>query len=97
MCWHTWANGGVEPRAVSGRGRVAAFTINLKQWAPRMEVPFVYAAVELEEQAELYVMTNITGCAVDDVYARMPVTVRFEAHEDVWLPMFEPTGDGDGR
>src|SRR5579863_8969582 len=42
--------GEVQPEAVSGRGRVASYTINYQQWLPGMAVPFVFAAVELEEQ-----------------------------------------------
>lgn len=74
---------------VSGRGRVAAYTINYEPWVPGLEVPFVFASVELEEQAELYVFTNILA-PFDSVRIGMPVTVAFEQHEDVWLPMFSP-------
>ena len=35
-------------------------------------------------------MTNIVGCAPDDVRIGMPVQVIFEHHDDVWLPLFEP-------
>ena len=56
-------------------------------------MPFVFAAVELEEQAELYVFTNILA-PVDAVSRGMAVTVTFEHHEDVWLPMFVPAGAG---
>src|SRR5579863_3135702 len=42
--------GEVQPEAVSGRGRVASYTINYQQWLPGMAVPFVFAAVELAEQ-----------------------------------------------
>jgi uncharacterized OB-fold protein len=83
----------VAPTAVSGRGRVAAFTVNRQAWLPGMRVPFVFAAVELEEQAELYVLTNIVGCPVEAVRPDLPVEVVFEAHEDVYLPMFRPRGD----
>jgi uncharacterized protein len=69
---------------------VATFTINHQRWTADLEVPFVFAAVELDEQAELYVFTNIVHCAVDQVRIGMPVSVRFEPHGDVFLPMFEP-------
>ncbi|RVT95055.1 DNA-binding protein [Sphingomonas crocodyli] len=83
--------GAVAPQAVSGRARVASYTINVQPWLPGMKVPFLFAAVELEEQKELYVMTNIVGCPVDQVTIGMPVSVVFEQHDDVWLPMFQPT------
>jgi uncharacterized OB-fold protein len=79
----------VAPQPVSGRGKVATYTINYEQWIPGLQVPFVFAAVELEEQPELYVFTNILA-PVDQVKRGMPVTVSFEQHEDVWLPMFSP-------
>lgn len=83
----------VAPQPVSGRGRIATYSINHEPWVPGLEVPFVFAAVELEEQAELYVFTNILA-PVDAVSRGMAVTVTFEHHEDVWLPMFVPAGAG---
>jgi uncharacterized OB-fold protein len=80
----------MEPQAVSGRGRVASFSVNHQAWLPGLPVPFVFAAVELEEQAQLYVFTNIVNTPVEDVEIGMPVEVTFEAHEDVHLPMFQP-------
>jgi len=79
----------VTPTAVSGRGRIATFTINFEAWLPGLEVPFVIAAVELEEQAELYVFTNILA-PVDSVRIGMPVSVTFERHDEIFLPMFVP-------
>lgn len=81
----------VAPTPVSGRGKVKTFTINRQQWLPGLTEPFVFAAVELEEQAELYVFSNILA-APEAVRSGMRVTVCFEHHEDVWLPMFEPEG-----
>ena len=84
------------PSPVSGRGRVATFTVNEQRWTAQLDVPFVFAAVELEEQAELYVFSNIVGCAVDRVRIGMPVTARFERHGDVYLPLFEPAENSGG-
>ena len=77
----------VVPRVVSGRGRVATYTINHEPWLPGLEVPFAFAAVELDEQAELYVFTNLL-MPFDQIRIGMPVSVTFAHHEDVWLPMF---------
>lgn len=77
----------MTPRAVSGRGKVATFTINYEPWSPGLDVPFVFAAVELEEQAELYVFSNIVG-PVEAVQIGMQVSVFFEPHEDIFLPLF---------
>jgi uncharacterized OB-fold protein len=86
----------VSPETVSGRGRVATFTINQQPWVPGLATPFVFAAVELAEQAELYVFTNIIGCAPDAVRIGMPVEVSFEPlGEAIYLPMFQPSGAAD--
>lgn len=84
----------VAPVAVSGRGRVVTYTVNHESWLPGLKVPFVYAAVELEEQAQLYVFTNISG-PVEAVRTGLPVAVRFEPIEDVWLPLFDPLPGAD--
>ncbi|HEX7852781.1 MAG TPA: zinc ribbon domain-containing protein [Sphingobium sp.] len=83
----------VAPAPVSGRGRVATYTVNHERWLPSLEVPFVYAAVELEEQAGLYVYTNILAPA-DAVHTGQLVAVEFEPVEDVWLPLFRPVQGG---
>lgn len=79
----------VAPQPVSGRGRVRTFTINHQPWVPGMAVPFVFAAIELEEQPELYVLSNVAG-PVEEVRSGMPVEVFFEQQEDVWIPLFRP-------
>jgi uncharacterized OB-fold protein len=83
----------VEPQPVSGHGVVVTFTVNHKQWLPDLPVPYVVALVSIAEQDDVRLATNITGCAVDDVYIGMPVRVRFERHQDLWVPLFEPYHD----
>ncbi|WP_232495966.1 Zn-ribbon domain-containing OB-fold protein [Novosphingobium kaempferiae] len=75
----------VAPEAVSGKGRLASYTVNREAWVSGLAVPFVFGVVELAEQAQLYVFTNILA---DEVRVGMPLTVSFEQHDDVWLPMF---------
>ena len=84
----------VAPEAVSGEARVATYTINYEPWLPGLPVPFVFAAVELAEQAQLYVFTNILA-PIHAVRIGQPVKVSFERHEDVWLPMFAPMEAAD--
>lgn len=79
----------VGPRAVSGRGSVASFTLNYQQWTPGLEVPFVVAIIELIEQPGLRFLSNVVGCDPLSVAIGMPVKVTFEHVEDVWLPLFE--------
>lgn len=80
----------VEIKSVSGRAKIASFTVNYQPWLPNLEVPYAIAIVEIEEQPELRLTTNIIDCDINDISIGMPVTVRFEQHEDVWLPLFTP-------
>ena len=49
----------------------------------------------LAEDPTVHLTTNIVGCDPDDVHIGQDVVVRFEQHDDVWLPLFEPTGATD--
>lgn len=80
----------MEPQSVSGKGKLFSFTINAKPWAPGMDVPYVVAIVELEEQAGLRLETNIINAKLEDIVIGMPVEVVFEQDEDIFLPMFQP-------
>lgn len=80
----------VMPVVLSGRAKVATYTINRQIWAVGLEAPYIIAIVELEEQEGLRLTTNIVNCDIDDVHIGMPVKVLFDHREDVWLPLFEP-------
>jgi acetyl-CoA acetyltransferase/uncharacterized OB-fold protein len=80
---------------VSGRATVVGFTVNAHQWLPDMEPPYVVANVALDEDASVRLTTNIVDCEPSDVRVGMRVAVRFEQNEDVWLPLFAPTGEPD--
>ena len=80
----------VEPEKVSGRGTVASFTVNHQRWEPELQVPYVMALVELDEQPDVRLVTNIVNCHPDGVRIGMSVQVTFEPHDDVWIPLFEP-------
>jgi uncharacterized OB-fold protein len=86
--------GGVlEVQPVSGRGTVFTYTINYQPFNPAVPVPYVIAIVELVEQADLRIATNIVDCEPDSVYVGLPVEVRFERHEAderVFVPVFAP-------
>lgn len=89
----------LAPEPVSGRGRIASFTVDHHRWLPAPEPPYVIALVELFEQEALRLTTNIVGCRPENVRIGMEVSVTFEhqpdpgGHGDVWLPMFRPVGD----
>ncbi|MFT5034062.1 MAG: putative OB-fold protein, partial [Bacteroidia bacterium] len=80
--------------ALSGLGTVYSYTVNVQAWNPTFEHPYVIAVIELEEQDDLRLVSNIYGCAPDDVHIDMPVEVFFESFEDVWLPFFRPISAG---
>jgi acetyl-CoA acetyltransferase/uncharacterized OB-fold protein len=83
---------GWEP--VSGRARVFSYTVNAQPWMPGVPVPYTIALVELAEQKDLRLTTNVVGCAPQDVRIGMPVRVTFrELNDDVALPVFEPDLD----
>jgi uncharacterized OB-fold protein len=83
---------------VSGRATVAAFTVNRQNWIPGFEPPYVVAIVELDDEPDVRLITNVVGVAVEDVKVGMAVEVFFEdwtpmsGDEDsrVWIPLFRP-------
>ena len=83
----------LAPEPVSGRATLFSFTVNHKNWAPGTEEPYVIGLVQLAEQDDLRLTTNIVGIDPDDVSIGMPLRVLFEAHDPVYIPLFEPDPD----
>jgi uncharacterized OB-fold protein len=77
------------PRAVSGRGTIYSFTVNHQPWDGVGDV-YVIGLVELDEQADVRLTSNIVGIDPADVRIGMPVEVEFEDHDPVFLPLFRP-------
>ncbi len=84
------------PTALSGRGTVAGCTVNHHRWIPGFEPPYAIAVVALDEDPSVRLTSNVVGCDPTEVRIGQRVAVRFEPLEDVWLPLFEPTGEPDG-
>lgn len=83
---------------LSGRATVVGCTVNHQQWSPALPVPYSIAVVALEDDPRIRLTTNVTGCAPEEVHLGMRVAVHFEQlEEDVWLPLFAPTGEEDGE
>jgi uncharacterized OB-fold protein len=86
--------GALVAHPVSGHGTVFTYTINYQPFNPAVPVPYVIAIVELDEQADLRIATNIVDCETDSVYIGLPVEVRFERQdadgESVFVPVFVP-------
>jgi hypothetical protein len=81
----------VEWRRASGRGVVYSFTVTHQNQAPgfREELPYVLAVVELDEGVRM--MTNVVGCAPDDVRVGMPVVIEYvDVTPEITLPKFRP-------
>jgi len=82
--------GSVGYRAVSGRGQLFTFTVNHQPYNPAVPVPYVVGLVELDEQAGLRVFTNVVGIPPEEVAIGMEVTVVFEDHDPIFIPVFVP-------
>ncbi|MGH9135570.1 MAG: Zn-ribbon domain-containing OB-fold protein [Acidimicrobiales bacterium] len=80
----------VAPEPVSGHATVAAYSVNVHQWLPGFPPPYVVAIVELDEEPDTRLTTNIVACDPADVAIGMPVRVEFESWDDVWIPLFRP-------
>ena len=83
--------GQVEWVDATGGGTVYSFTVIRQNFSRsfRHLIPYVVALVDLEEGPRF--MSNIVGCAPEEVHIGLPVEVLFEAvSEDASLPMFQP-------
>lgn len=78
---------------VSGHATVVSYSVNHQPWVAGQSVPFVLAVVELDEQPGLWIMSNIVECDPASVFIGQRVRVCFEAHDDVWVPLFTPKED----
>ncbi|MFQ5415877.1 MAG: Zn-ribbon domain-containing OB-fold protein [Myxococcota bacterium] len=87
-CWSTQ----LAPQPVSGRGRVESFAVYRRTYHPGMPAPYVVALIELEEGPRL--VSNVVGCAPEEVAIEMPVVVRFERVGEFVLPRFAPLARG---
>jgi uncharacterized OB-fold protein len=81
-------------RAVSGEATVFTYTVNRHSFNPSVPPPYVIAIVELTEQKDLRLATNIVDCEPDSVTIGMRVAVRFERQSTpdgtVFVPVFGP-------
>ncbi len=73
---------------VSGEAVVFTFTVNRHAFHPAVPVPYVVAIVELVEQSDLRLVTNIVDCPPEEVEIGMPVRVGFERQGDAFVPIF---------
>lgn len=80
----------IEIAPVSGKGTIFTFTVNLQTYNPAVAPPYVVAIVQLDEQDDLRIVTNIVGCDPANVAIGMRVEVAFEPHGALFVPVFMP-------
>jgi hypothetical protein len=81
---------------VSGRGKIYAYTVARQAFDGAFveDIPYVLALVELEEQANLRILTNIVGAQLDELASDVAVEVTFEDRRDYKLPQFRIAAQG---
>jgi uncharacterized OB-fold protein len=82
----------VAPEAVSGRGRVVSFTVNVQPFIPGSD-PYVIGLVAIDEQESVRLMTNLVEAEPEGISVGMAVEVSFEENGDVYLPLFRPIAE----
>jgi uncharacterized protein len=83
----------LSPSTVSGRAKLSTWTIPLQPFDPyyQSQVPYILAVIELDEQPNLKMVTNIVDCGEEDLSIDMPVEVTFrEVAPECTLPLFAP-------
>lgn len=84
----------MEPTAVSGKGTVLSFTVNVQQWVPG-QAPYMIALVTIDEQPDLRLTALLVGVDLDsapgDVIGSR-VETRFLARDGIYYPTFVPEG-----
>jgi acetyl-CoA acetyltransferase/uncharacterized OB-fold protein len=83
----------LESFDATGRGVVIGFTVNVQQWIPDPAPPYVVAIVALDDDPRVRLITNVVDAEPEAVHVGLRVSVTFEQHNDVWLPMFAPASD----
>jgi len=92
-CPRCWADR-IATRAASGEGSVHTFAVYRRTYHPALPAPYVVAVIALKEGPRL--ISNVIGCAPEEVRIDMPVRLRFETVGDFFLPRFVPAESGRG-
>ncbi|WP_224112485.1 Zn-ribbon domain-containing OB-fold protein [Mycobacterium avium] len=81
---------GPTPTIVSGHATVFSYTINRHTFVPWQAAPYALAIVALDEQSDVHLTTRLVDIAFEDIVIGLPVSVVFERHGEVYLPLFGP-------
>lgn len=87
----------LAPAEVSGRGQVATFTQPSQPIYPyfQQQPGYILAVIELVEQPNLTLVSNIVDIPAEDVHVGLPVEVTFrEVAPGLTLPLFRPVATG---
>lgn len=90
-----YCGGELVVNALSGSGTIVGVTVNHQPWLPDMPTPYAIVLVALDDDIEVRLTSIMANCPVEDVRIGQRVQVRFESHEDVWLPVFESRDEED--
>ena len=83
--------GAVQAEPVSGRGTVFTYTVNAYQFHPDVAPPpNTIVIVQLDEQADLRIATNLVNYEDAELRIDQPVQVLFERQGEIFYPLFEP-------
>jgi len=74
---------------------VIGFAVNYQQWDPRFPPPYCVGLVALDDDPRVRLTTNIVDVDIDELRVGMRVEPRFERCEDVWIPLYSPSGEAD--
>jgi len=85
---HQCGSRDIKVTPVSGLGTVVAVSVNYQPWFPDIPVPYILAVVELDEQADIRLVTNL-NMPIDEAENGLRVRVCFEQHGDIFVPFFE--------
>jgi uncharacterized OB-fold protein len=82
--------GELRPEPVSGTGTLFTYTVNAHQFHLDVPPPNVIVIVQLDEQEDLRIATNLVGADDAEIRIGLPVRVLFEHQGDIYYPLFEP-------
>jgi uncharacterized OB-fold protein len=72
--------------------------VNRQPWIGGLEPPYIVAMVELTDEPDVRLITNVVDVSVEDMHVGLEVDVFFEdwtapsgdENSRVWLPLFRP-------
>lgn len=80
----------MSPQEVSGNGTLYSYTVVNREFAPGIEPPYVAALVDLDEQENLRLLTNLVNVRIGDISIGMRLSARFHDIGGQTLVLFEP-------